>query len=620
MLYLRRLRGKAKPRSPLQLPSPERLIMSNPDLILLHAPSVYDFRDKSILYGPVSDLVPSTPVFEMYPIGFTSMAEYLERHGLRTRIINLAVRMLQDARFNAEAAIQKLDALCFGIDLHWLPHAHGSIEVAKIVKRLHPTRAVLFGGFSSTYFHQELIQYDCVDFIIRGDSTELPLLQLMQYLRSGGKIRPSSGTVDASQLAKIPNLVWKDSDGIATVNDLTYSPDSLDDLLLDYTHVIRSVVRYRDLASYIPFKNWTKYPITAALAVRGCNYNCTTCGGSSCTFRGIHSRNHPAVRSPELLAQDIRRIGEYSEGPVFVLGDIRQPSKDYADRFLDAISGYKKPVMFEMFAAADKAFFDKMARALPHFTIEISMESHDERIRRAFGRPYSNAEIERTIDYALDAGTNRLDLFFMVGLKEQTYDSVMETIEYSRRMLARYAAKDEHRVTPFISPMAPFLDPGSQAFEEPEKHGYRLFARTLEEHRQLLLQPSWKYVLNYETKWMDRDTIVNATYEAGARLNQVKSEFGVIDAKVAEATDHRIIRARELMAQIDTIMTLPDSPERVAALDDLKSHVDNANLSTVCDKRELEVPGQGRRLNLLQAASIVVGDWWKSRTQRDQSP
>ncbi len=74
------------------------------------------------------------------------------------------------------------------------------------------------------------------------------------------------------------------------------------------------------------------------------------------------------------------------------------------------------------------------------------------------------------------------------------------------------------------------------------------------------------------------------------------------------------------MAQIDTIMTLPDSPERVAALDDLKSHVDNANLSTVCDKRELEVPGQGRRLNLLQAASIVVGDWWKSRAQHDQSP
>ena len=51
--------------------------MRQDDLILIHAPSVYDFRKESILYGPVSDLVPSTPVFEMYQIGFTTLAEYV---------------------------------------------------------------------------------------------------------------------------------------------------------------------------------------------------------------------------------------------------------------------------------------------------------------------------------------------------------------------------------------------------------------------------------------------------------------------------------------------------------------------------------------------------------------
>jgi len=47
----------------------------SPDLVLLHPPSVYDFRQKTILYGPVSDLIPPSPIFEMYPIGFTSIAE-----------------------------------------------------------------------------------------------------------------------------------------------------------------------------------------------------------------------------------------------------------------------------------------------------------------------------------------------------------------------------------------------------------------------------------------------------------------------------------------------------------------------------------------------------------------
>ncbi len=110
--------------------------------------------------------------------------------------------------------------------------------------------------------------------------------------------------------------------------------------MLDYTHVLKAVVRYRDLASVKPFRNWMNYPITAALSVRGCRYNCLTCGGSACAFRNLNGRSQPAFRSPEKLASDIRRIGQYSHGPVFVLGDIRQAGDGYADRFLDAITGY----------------------------------------------------------------------------------------------------------------------------------------------------------------------------------------------------------------------------------------------------------------------------------------
>ena len=93
--------------------------MKQEDLILIHAPSVYDFRKESILYGPVSDLVPSTPVFEMYPIGFTTLAEYLERDGFRVRIVNLAVLMMRDREFDVENFLAKLKPKAFGIDLHW---------------------------------------------------------------------------------------------------------------------------------------------------------------------------------------------------------------------------------------------------------------------------------------------------------------------------------------------------------------------------------------------------------------------------------------------------------------------------------------------------------------------
>ena len=273
-----------------------------------------------------------------------------------------------------------MDASAFGVDLHWLPHAHGSIEVARIVKRLHPDRPVIFGGFSSSYFYEELIQYPAVDFVMRGDSTEGPMLALLEYIRSGGQAHPSSGSASARVLAAIPNLVWKDSDLTTQVNPMSYSPETLDHILLDYTHVMRAVLRYRDLASVKPFRNWMNYPITAAPTVRGCNYNCITCGGSAQTFRSLYGRYRPAFRDPEILARDIRRIGEYSKGPVFILGDIRQAGDLYVDRFLDAIAGFKKPVFIELFDAASKTFLQKVSQALPNWTLEISMESHDETV------------------------------------------------------------------------------------------------------------------------------------------------------------------------------------------------------------------------------------------------
>ena len=366
--------------------------MPQADLVLLHAPSVYDFRQKSILYGPVSDLVPSTPVFEMYPIGLTTIAEYLERHGFRVRIVNLAVRMLDSDRFDAEKLIQKLNPVAFGIDLHWMPHAHGAIEVARLCKKHHPNTPIMFGGFSSTYYHEEMIRRPEVDFVVRGDSTEVPVLNLMQHL---------SGHPEAPALAEIPNLTWREPDGTPQVNPITYSPDNLDHLLIDYSYVVRAVARYRDLASFVPFKGWLGYPITAALSVRGCSHGCRTCGGSASAFAALHNRRRPAYRAPEDLAQDIRNIARFSRGPVFILGDIRQAGEEYADRFLNAVRGYQGPVIVELFNAASRDFIQQLAEAMPNWTLEISLESHSEKVRAAFGRPYKNAPIEDTMRYAL---------------------------------------------------------------------------------------------------------------------------------------------------------------------------------------------------------------------------
>ncbi len=155
------------------------------DVLFLHAPSVYDFRKGTVLFGPISDVVPSSSVFEMYPIGITSIADRLEHAGYHVQVINVAYRMLSDPNYDPEAVIRRQNPRLWAIDLHWLPHAQGALALADLIKKHHPDAPVLLGGLSASYFHDELIQRPCVDFVVRGDSTELPVLRLVEALRLG---------------------------------------------------------------------------------------------------------------------------------------------------------------------------------------------------------------------------------------------------------------------------------------------------------------------------------------------------------------------------------------------------------------------------------------------------
>ena len=562
------------------------------DLILLHAPSVYDFRKKTILYGPVSDLIPPSPVFEMYPIGLTSIAEYLERAGYRVRVVNLAVRMLRDKKFDAETFVRRLKARVFGIDLHWMVHCHGAIEMARIVKKWHPEAKVIFGGFSSTYFYKELLQYSEIDCVLRGDSTEEPFRQLMDCIIK-----------NKGELGKIPNLAWRDSQGTIHENQFCHVPADISDVMVNhYGNVVRSVIKYRDLISYTPVKDWLRYPITAVLTCRGCTENCVICGGSAAAFRECYNRQKPAFRSPEAVIRDVRQISRFSNGPIFILGDLRQAGENYASQVLSLLqqNRVKNQFILELFYPASKDFLHQMSLACPDFSLEISPESHDPEIRKVIGRPYSSQELEQTLGDALDVGCRRLDVFFMIGLPRQTPQSVMDTIDYCNHLLDRF--KGDKRLSLFISPLAPFLDPGSLGFEHPKRYGYHILFRTLKEHRQALASPSWKYSLNYETDWMNRQQIVDTSYEAILRLNQLRVKYEVIPERLAKISEHRLRAAWEMARRIDDLL----SKNNIEEIDRLKPEVDKINMFPVAEKIQLEIPPPFIKLKPLQALWLLL--------------
>ncbi len=545
--------------------------------MFLHAPSVYDFRKKPIFYGPVSDVIPSSPVFEMYPMGFMTISTHLQMAGFKTRIVNIAGLMLADEKFDAEERIRKLDADVYFIDLHWMPHAHGALELAKIVKRHHPNARTEFGGFTSSYFYDELIRRPEVDLVMRGDTTEIPTVKMMEALSKG------------EDLSFVPNLVWKDAGGKVHDNGLTYVQEDLDNIVFDYGVMIKNVMRTMDVTGSLPWYGWDKVPLTSVFTVRGCTVNCAECGGSNSANKRVCCRSHPAFRSPEKLAEDMEGISNYMKAPIFIVGDIRQAGQGYCDRFLKAAKERRidNHVVVELFNGASAEHFSNIDRTFEGgWSIEFSPDSFDESVRLALGKGYTNEAIEKTLPNAFRNGCSRFDLFFMTGLPQQTRESAMQTAADAKH-LWDIVDKDDGLFI-YDSPFAPFVDPGSRAFEEPEKWGYKLRARTLEDHRRLLDSPSWKHVLSYETVWMDRDQIADTSYDAAIVLTNAERDSGRIDDAAADERNDRTEVARGIMYRIDDILRIEDPEERDSKLWDIKEEGVRMMNNTITDKNDLD--------------------------------
>jgi B12-binding domain/radical SAM domain protein len=328
------------------------------------------------------------------------------------------------------------------------------------------------------------------------------------------------------------------------------------------------------------------------LTCKGCAYNCITCGGSCNSFKNFFNRNGPAHKSAEKLVEEINVISEYFKAPIFLIGDLRQGGRKWAEDVLEGIkkSGLDNTLTYEIFDMIPNDWMKKLADSTPNWTLEISPESHDDRLRRIMGKPYTTAQMEDTIKNALDKGTTKIDLYFMVGLSGQTSESALESIDYTRHLYKKM--ENDSKIFSFVSPMAPFLDPGSMVYENPSKYGFTKLYHNLREHKEALYQPSWKLYLSYHTDWMTRDQVAETTYEAMIRLNQLKMDVGITSQLHGEKVNYGLNMARDIMHRIDDIIASTGDPnERQVKYDSLKLEIDEAKKSTVLAKRELRMPG-----------------------------
>jgi clorobiocin/coumermycin A biosynthesis protein CloN6/CouN6 len=527
------------------------------DLLLAHAPAFYDFRNRSDIYFPylgTSGDVPITPLYEYFPVGFKTLQRFLGEQGHDVKIVNLSTVLLRYPEVDLKEMFQSLDVKLFGLDLHWMVHVQGSLAIAELFKSVHPDVPVIFGGISSTYYAEQLIQYPFIDMVMRGYDTHLPMQSLLEKLKSG------------ESLDKIPNLLWKKSGEIVN-NSFDFLPDTYS-CGIDWTKLPKT-------------ENRSGLPIMEVLSTQnaGCANNCGWCGGSRDAFRRIYKKHKAMARKP--LAEvgyefdTMKRIKNQDRYHFYSIGSYNEP-KDRMKFFIDRVAESNlKSVSYEQFHLTSDEILDDMVRASKRTIITLSPESHDMRIAKLSGRGvYSPTQMENWIRKALDKGVFEIDVWYFIGMPEQDENCVLENVEYCKRLLKLFKGE---RVVPLLCPMIPFLDPASTFFEEPQKHGYRVFYRTVEEHRRGMEHASIINRINYETLQLSRKDLVRVGFNAVRRLTEIKGDLGVLPSGIVQSVIEKIDDALKWIGIVHEIDCISDPKVRLRELGQISDEIKKRN-------------------------------------------
>ncbi|MFX0011459.1 MAG: cobalamin-dependent protein, partial [Candidatus Hermodarchaeota archaeon] len=239
--------------------------MKTYDVIFIHPPRQLELEQNKLLKSNRSKFI-------FIPMGVFAIADFLEREGFGVEIINYPLEQYLNPNWSLKDYLRTIDFKICGIDLHWIHNAHGAIEIARIVKEVHPNSKVVLGGFSASYFHDEILKYyGVIDGVIKGEA-EVPLLEFAQK-------------VDRNQsLESIPNLSFRTTSNHIKSNPITYIAKSLDDLNFTNTKILKSAKQYFECSRKIMGISFN-VPIG-----RGCQFNCPFCGGGQRALQRVTGR------------------------------------------------------------------------------------------------------------------------------------------------------------------------------------------------------------------------------------------------------------------------------------------------------------------------------------------
>lgn len=441
--------------------------MERVDCLFLHVPKLKNY------YRPIGQFI----WINFLPMGLLGLADLLQRHHISTQIVHMGVEWIENHNFSILDDIREKTPRIVAIDLHWHHQSFDVVEIAKKVKAAFPNVYVLLGGFTASFFHEEIMRnFDAIDGIIRGEG-ETPLLELTQALLQGEE-----------DLFSVPNLTWRRK-GRVLVNPLSYvaTKQDLDTLIFTHFPLLKNYptyIRYVGQPFYVKGvskeKNFWMYslksPIYHLPIGRGCPVQCTWCGGGVLSQKTITGRGEVIFREVEGVLSSIKEAISYGYETVHICFDPYPQKPEY---FLNLFSRIrqekiKMECFFESFGIPTIEFIKSFKETFPgsKSLIALSPDVGSVKTRRTHkGYAYTNQTLMECLGQMRDHHVF-CDLFFTIGVPFEKEEDLRQTLQLQKEIRKCY---------PNVRGIRTFtieMEPGSPWYLDPESFGVKTSMRS----------------------------------------------------------------------------------------------------------------------------------------------
>lgn len=425
---------------------------------------------RSNYYKPLDDFM----FINYIPMGVFAMASRLKETGYSAGILHLGIETIANPDFSITSWLSDKDFKIIGLSLHWHFQAFDVLDVAEKLKARYPDKFIVLGGYSASYFAEEILtNFPCIDGIIRGDA-EIPVCELADSIIKG---KP--------KLSQVQNLAWRNN-GVVTLNPLTYvgteeilSGLRFSELNLLYNHA--SYINHFSLplfwlnnASFEENKrsHSPDSPIFPLFIGRGCSTNCSFCGGSKSALQKIGNRKEVVYRSIPSVLKTIKEALSFGYKTMNVCF---HPYPNEDQYFLDLFreiraNNIRTEFNFECWGLPTKAFIKEFALTFPGgiSSIALSPETGSDDLRKKNkGIFYTNAEMYQTMQLLKEYKV-KTDIFFTIGIIDETTQDITQTRKVIHTLNSKYSSAIRKII------MVPVqLEPGSPIYEQPGKYGFR---------------------------------------------------------------------------------------------------------------------------------------------------